>query len=72
MLTFVLQMEDVLYHKFMQHPTLLDLLFSTGAAELIYNDKHDDFWGVGPRGNGGNELGKALVRLRERLRANAR
>ena len=61
-------MEDVLYHKFMQHPALLDLLFNTGIAELVYNDTHDDFWGVGPRGTGGNELGKALARLRERLK----
>ena len=61
-------MEDVLYAKFMQHPDLVHLLFETGVADIVFDDKQDDFWGVGPTGEGNNELGKALVRLRERLR----
>ena len=28
----------------------------------------DSFWGAGPSGDGRNELGKALMRLREKLR----
>lgn len=62
-------MEDVLYRKFRQHPDLLNLLLNTGVAELVYNEVRDDFWGVGQTGQGANELGKALVRVRERIRA---
>ncbi len=62
-------MEVVLYNKFMQHHTLRSLLLSTGAADLLYSDTRDDFWGDGPVGRGANELGRALRHVRERLRA---
>ena len=60
-------MEDVLYLKFKQHPTLRALLLRTGLADIVYADDNT-YWGDGPLGEGANELGKALVRLRERLR----
>ncbi|KAH8118817.1 DUF1768-domain-containing protein [Phellopilus nigrolimitatus] len=62
------KMEDVLYRKFMQHPDLRDLLLNTGVADLVYAEAADSFWGEGPLGQGANELGRALVRVRERLR----
>ena len=49
----------------------------TAPAEIIYQDPDDSFWGDGRRvdeppdgfpGGGENQLGKALVRIRERLR----
>lgn len=65
-------MDLVLYQKFMQHPDLQRLLLDTGLAELSYDSQDsDEFWGVGPTGRGRNELGKALVRLRAKLRASA-
>lgn len=60
-------MEEVLYLKFKQHPTLRALLLRTGLADIIYADANL-YWGHGRAGEGQNELGKALVRLRERLR----
>jgi len=60
-------MEDVLYLKFRQHPNLRTLLLRTGLAEIIYTDDNT-YWGDGQMGDGANELGKALIRLRERLR----
>ena len=60
-------MEDVLYLKFKQHPSLRTLLLHTGLADIIYADDND-YWGEGPLGEGANELGKALIRVRERLR----
>jgi predicted NAD-dependent protein-ADP-ribosyltransferase YbiA (DUF1768 family) len=42
---------------------------NTGTAPLIYTEATDSFWGEGPSGEGTNELGKALVRVRDRLRA---
>lgn len=61
-------MEDALYNKFIQHPDLRALLFSTFGAEIIFEDEEDEFWGDGGASQGANELGKCLVRVRERLR----
>ncbi|KIM61277.1 hypothetical protein SCLCIDRAFT_913776 [Scleroderma citrinum Foug A] len=47
---------------------LKDELLSTGDAELVEDSDKDAFWGVGPDGKGGNQLGKALQRLRTKLR----
>lgn len=77
-LVFLRVMEEVLYTKFKQHPNLRTLLMETAPAELIYQDPDDLFWSDGRRpddpadgfpGPGENQLGKALVRVRERLRA---
>lgn len=51
----------------MQHPDLMARLLKTGIAELIYAEANDSFWGEGPAGQGANELGQALMRVRERL-----
>jgi len=61
-------MEEVLYLKFKQHRDLRVLLIGTGLAELIYAAQNDDYWGEGSQGQGSNELGKAIARIRERLR----
>ena len=61
-------MDDVLHQKFRQHSDLRNLLLNTGNAELIYAEVTDPFWGEGPAGQGENQLGKALMRVRERLR----
>ena len=62
-------MEEALYLKFRQHPELRSLLMGTGNAELVYAETKDSFWGEGRSGEGKNELGKALVRVRDKLRA---
>ena len=62
-------MEEVLYLKFKQHPDIRHLLMSTGVAPIIYAEADNAHWGDGPQGQGSNELGKALVRVRDRLRA---
>ena len=41
----------------------------TGTADIIYAEATDPYWGEGPAGQGSNELGRAIVRVRERLRA---
>lgn len=64
----VQKMEDVLWHKFTQHADLKAELLSTGNADLIEASDKDGFWGWGPDRRGRNELGKALERLRARLR----
>lgn len=61
-------MDLALWHKFTQNTNLKDELLSTGDAELVEDSDKDAFWGVGPDGKGGNQLGKALQRLRTKLR----
>ncbi|KIJ66838.1 hypothetical protein HYDPIDRAFT_108754 [Hydnomerulius pinastri MD-312] len=62
------KMEFALRLKFTQHPDLKAMLLGTGDAELIEDSPRDYFWGVGADHTGRNELGKALVRLRDELR----
>jgi len=56
-----------LYLKFRQHSDLRTLLLNTFPAELVYLESGDSFWGDGA-GIGMNELGKSLMRVRERMR----
>jgi len=60
-------MDEVLYHKFRQHGDLRTLLLNSYPSELVYDEVRDPFWGDGA-GSGMNELGKSLMRVRERLR----
>jgi len=62
------KMDEALFYKFTQHPVLKQELLETGDAELIEDSDKDSFWGIGPVGQGRNELGKALERLRTHLR----
>ncbi|KAL4081358.1 DUF1768-domain-containing protein [Scleroderma yunnanense] len=64
---FLKVLDDVLYLKFKQHPTLRRLLLNTGIADIVYADTND-YWGEGSNGEGENKLGSALVRVRDRLR----
>ncbi|KAG8970932.1 hypothetical protein FRC05_011606 [Tulasnella sp. 425] len=69
-------MEEILELKFTQHAKLRRLLLETRDRYLVENlrkstqnaRQYDDFWGNGADGNGRNELGKALMRLRDTLR----
>jgi len=65
-------MEEIVYCKFSQNPSLMLQLFDTGNAILEEgNYWHDYFWGICPEnsGQGQNHLGKILMRVRDRLRA---
>ncbi|TFK49470.1 DUF1768-domain-containing protein [Heliocybe sulcata] len=61
-------MEQALLLKFTQHEQLKKMLLDTDDAKLIEDSPIDAFWGVGPNGQGGNELGKALEKVRSSLR----
>jgi ribA/ribD-fused uncharacterized protein len=62
-------MDFILDLKFTQHPQLARMLYYTGDADLIEDSPVDSFWGIGEDGQGRNELGKALMRLRARMRS---
>ena len=53
--------------KFEQNEDLRKLLISTGDALLREKSRFDRFWAVGSKGNGGNELGKIMMRVRKEL-----
>lgn len=53
--------------KFMAHPELIDLLRSTGDAELVEAAPNDHYWGAGADGTGKNMLGKILMEVRAEL-----
>ncbi|KAF8914390.1 hypothetical protein CPB84DRAFT_1759139 [Gymnopilus junonius] len=65
---YLSKMEEVLTLKVNQHPDLRKLLLDTVDARIIYTDPNDTYWGSGMQGQGNNELGKVLVRVRDRLR----
>ncbi|KAJ7592666.1 hypothetical protein C8J56DRAFT_480739 [Mycena floridula] len=64
----IAKMDQALWHKFTQHYDLQQELLATGDAELVEDSDKDAFWGVGADRRGRNELGKALERLRSKLR----
>lgn len=58
-----------LLFKFTQNPDLKNILLSTGNKTLVYRSALDKVWGDGgSRGGGQNQLGRALMLLREQLR----
>lgn len=60
-------MTDILRAKF-ANPELRERLLATGTAELVEgNTWNDTFWGV-CNGRGSNELGRALMRVRDEVR----
>lgn len=53
--------------KFTQHPALRALLLATGDAEIVEDTTMDDYWGIGPDGNGENWAGRILMEVRTSL-----
>ena len=53
--------------KFGAFGELKELLLSTGEEEIAENSPYDSFWGVGPNGDGENQFGRMLMRLRRAL-----
>ncbi len=60
-------MFEILRIKF-QSPEMRQKLLATGEAELIWENPDDRFWGQ-VKGEGENRLGKHLMNLRKKLRA---
>jgi ribA/ribD-fused uncharacterized protein len=61
-------MREAVLAKFQQHPSLRDLLLSTGDAQIVEHTKNDDYWGDGGDGSGLNMLGRILMETRGVLR----
>jgi len=53
--------------KFIQHPSIGDILKSTGNSRLFYHTVNDSYFGDGGDGSGQNKLGKLLMQVRQEL-----
>jgi ribA/ribD-fused uncharacterized protein len=58
---------EILKEKFSQHEEAKKALLDTGSEKIVENNPNDDFWGNGRDGNGRNNTGKILMKIREEL-----
>jgi len=62
-------MYEIVLLKFVQNDEIRRRLLATGEEILVEgNTWHDTYWGQCPVGNGRNQLGITLMRVREELR----
>lgn len=64
----IMVMEKSVTGKFNQHPQLQKILTSTGDKSIIELSPYDAFWGDPGDGSGENNLGKILMRLRDKFK----
>lgn len=64
----VVVMEQILKVKADQHEDVRDALKRSGAREIIENSPVDTFWGIGPKNNGENMMGKIWMKIRKEYR----
>jgi ribA/ribD-fused uncharacterized protein len=60
-------METAVFEKFQQHSELRGKLVATGSTTLQEISRFDRFWAVGKNGNGMNNLGRIIMKVRESL-----
>lgn len=61
-------MFDGVKKKFDNHKILKELLLSTEDKLIIENSPYDNYWGIGRSGDGLNQLGTTLMRVRLKLK----
>ena len=61
-------MTNGVQRKFDTHENLKNLLLSTGDNLIIENSPYDNYWGIGSTGEGINQLGTTLMRVRHILK----
>lgn len=60
-------MEALLRAKTKQHADVRKKLGETGKRLIAENSLTDDFWGIGPKGDGENMVGKIWMKIRDEL-----
>jgi ribA/ribD-fused uncharacterized protein len=60
-------MKYILKCKVEQHEEVKNNLINTGCRQIIFNDKNDNFWGIGPDNLGLNNIGKILMEIRNEI-----
>jgi ribA/ribD-fused uncharacterized protein len=61
-------LHEIVKEKVLQHQEVRDALLATGDEEIVEVNPTDDFWGNGKDGNGQNQMGKILMKIREELK----
>lgn len=61
-------MREILRTKAEQHEYVRRKLLATGDRELVEDSWRDSFWGIGPDGDGQNQMGKLWMEIRAELR----
>ena len=61
--------EEIVKAKYEQHADVRKVLGRTGTRQIFENSPVDDFWGLGPNGDGGNALGKLWMKIRIRFQS---
>ena len=56
---------EILSLKMEQYPEILGKLTRTGLRKIIFNNRNDSYFGLGPHGKGQNKYGKILMKIRE-------
>jgi ribA/ribD-fused uncharacterized protein len=58
-------MRNILYTKLQQHEYVRRKLLETGSRKLVEDSWRDDFWGIGPNGDGQNWMGRLWMEIRD-------
>lgn len=58
-------MEEILQTKATQRQDVREVLKKTGNRKIFENYPVDNFWGVGPDGNGKNTVGELWMKIRD-------
>jgi N-glycosidase YbiA len=58
---------ELIKEKAQQNEEVRDALIATGDEEIVEDNPHNDFWGNGKDGNGQNQMGKILMKIRGEL-----
>jgi len=60
---------EIITEKVKQHEEVKKVLLSTNKEEIVEDNPNDDFWGNGKDGNGQNQTGKILMKIRSELKS---
>ena len=61
-------MEEIFRAKVLQNEDVKERLLKTGQRKIIENSPVDSFWGIGPKGDGQNMVGKIWMKIRDELK----
>lgn len=60
-------MYNIVKEKVLQHDDVRETLIGTENNELVEDSQDDNFWGSGKEGNGQNQMGKILMKIRKEV-----
>ncbi len=61
-------MEKAVLTKFISYPDLQEILLNTAEVLIIEDSPTDYYWGCGESKTGQNQLGKILMKIRQKIR----